>query len=321
MAMKVLVTEPIHENGLAILGEVAEVVQAPDANPQTIKSLINDCDAVLIRSAKITADIMQNAPNLKCVAKHGIGVDNIDVAEASRRGIKVVNAPFSNVNAVAEHTLSFILSMLKDMPNLDRRIREEEYAPVRKSVKLGELRGKEIGFIGLGRIAKRVIELLRPFGVTIRAFDPYASKEVFETLDVEPIASIEALLPISDVVLIHVPLTPETKYLLNAERLALMKPGSMLVNSARGGIVEEKALVDALENGQLRFAATDVFESEPPSGDNPLFERRDIIFSPHCAALTAEALEAMATQSAAGVASVLRGEEPEFLVNRDAFQN
>lgn len=317
--MKVLVTEPIHEKGLAVLAEVAEVVQAPSADPDTIRSLVADCQAVLIRSARITAEIMAAAPDLKCVAKHGIGVDNIDVAEASRRGIRVVNAPFSNLNAVAEHTLSLILSMLKDMPGLDRRVREDDYATVRKGVKLAELRGRDIGFIGLGRIAGRVIELLKPFGVTIRAFDPYASEEIFERLGVTPVESLEALLPTVDIVLIHVPLTPETRHLMNAERLAQMKPGSMLVNAARGGIVEEKALADALDSGRLSFAATDVYESEPPAKDNPLLTRKDVVLSPHCAALTAEALEAMATQSAAGIASVLRGEEPEFLVNRNAF--
>lgn len=317
--MKVLLTEPIHPNGVKLLKDVADVVQAPAADHDSIQKAIADCDAVLIRSAKITADIIESAPKLKCIAKHGIGVDNIDIPTASSKGIKVVNAPFSNLNAVAEHTLSLVLSMLKEIPQLDSQIRAGNYVSARKGATLGELSGKTVCFIGIGRIAQRVLELLAPFHCDVHAYDPFAPDTLFSQLGIQRETTLDALLPLADVLLIHVPLTPETKGLINEKTLAQMKPTAMVVNTARGGIVDEAALLNALRGGELGAAATDVFEAEPPKADTPIINNTKVVLSPHCAALTAEALEAMATQSAAGVCSVLRNETPEFFVNRDAF--
>lgn len=314
--MKVLVTEPIHEKGMEILHALCETAGPTGADPASIKAAIADCDAVLIRSAVISADIMDAAPGLKCIAKHGIGVDNIDVEAATARGIRVVNAPTSNLNAVAEQTLTLILSVLKDVAFLDRGIRAGQYATLRKGLSLGELTGKTVGLVGIGRIARRVVELLGPFQTRILVYDPFADPAVAASCGAIAMPDLGSLLEQADIVSIHVPLSDETRNMIGKAELACMKPGAILVNAARGGIVDEAALVAALDSGALAGAGTDVFVQEPPLADSPLLRSEKLTMSPHSAALTAEALEAMATQAATGIVEVLRGQEPTFPVNR-----
>ncbi len=312
--MKVLVTEPIHEKGLEVLRSTAAISGPCGVERDAVMAAIADCDAVLVRTAVISASVMDAAPALKCIAKHGIGVDNIDVAAATARGIRVVNAPLSNLNAVAEHTLALMLAAMKALAVQDQAVRGGRYAAIRNGLKLAELTGKTVGLIGLGRIARRVAELLGPFRVRLLACDPFAAPDAFPASGATSV-ELDALLREADVVSVHVPLTESTRNLIGGEQLALMKPEAFLINAARGGIVDEAALAAALQAGKLAGAATDVFAREPPDPDNPLCACDTAILTPHAAALTAEALESMATQSATGVVEVLRGRKPTFPVN------
>ena len=318
--MRVLVTEPIHPKGIAVLETVAEVVQGNSKDPARIAESIRGCDAVLVRSARITADIMDASPGLRCIAKHGVGLDAIDVEAATARGIRVVNAPDSNANAVAEHTLALMLALLRDTAPLNAATRSGPYEAVRKAVLLTELTGKTVGFVGFGKIARRVREFLVPFRTRCLALDAYADDAVFRNADIARCKTLQDLLGQCDLVSIHAPLTPETRNLFNAESLAWMKKGSFLLNAARGGIVNEADLVAALGAGHLAGAASDVFSTEPPAADNALLGNAKVLLSPHCAALTREALENMAVHAAQGIAAVLRNEPWSAIVNATALE-
>ncbi|CAK7046532.1 MAG: D-3-phosphoglycerate dehydrogenase [Desulfovibrio sp.] len=318
--MRVLVTETIHEKGMALLRENFDVVEGGNTHDEdTICALIHDCDAVLIRTAKITRRVIEAAPNLRCIAKHGVGVDNVDIVAASERGVAVVNAPFSNCNAVAEHCLGFMLAMLRQTVHADGEIRKGNYVALRAGTKLSELTGKSVGFVGVGRIAQRIVELLAPFAVRVLAYDPYATPETFAKIGARRCENLEAMLAEADIVTIHVPLTPETKNLFGAATLGSMKKGAYLVDAARGGIVDEKAAVAALESGHLAGAAFDVFVTEPPLQESTLVGCSKTLLSPHSAALTVEALENMAVQAAENLTAVLQNREPSSCVNKAAL--
>ncbi len=317
--MRVLVTEPIHENGLILLRRHFTVIEANTRDEQALCELVGDCAGLLVRTAGISARVIAAGTALRCIAKHGVGVDNIDLEAATNRGIRVVNAPFSNCNAVAEHALGFMLALLRRTASADKAVREGTYAALRAGLSLGELTGKTVGLVGFGRIPQRLTELLGPFRVSILAYDPYASDQVFLDAGVRRCASLRELLERSDIVSVHVPLSDASRHLLNRDSLACLKPGAFLVDTARGGIVDEAAVVEALEHGTLAGAAFDVFEQEPPAADNPLLTCEKTLLSPHSAALTAEALENMAVQAAENLVAVLQGKEPSSCVNRAAL--
>ncbi|MDL2209923.1 hydroxyacid dehydrogenase [Desulfovibrio sp. OttesenSCG-928-O18] len=317
--MRVLVTEPIHEKGIALLREHFEVVEGNTHDWDVIRDLAADCDGILVRTVKICREIISSAPKLKCIAVHGVGVDYVDIVAATERGIPVVNAPFSNSNAVAEYCLGAMLALLRQTASSDREVRTGDYAALRAAIQLGELRGKTVGLIGLGRIAQCIVPLLAPFKVRLLAYDPFAAPETFEKNNAERCETITDLLSIADIVTIHVPLTKATRDLISAETIKIMKPGSYIINAARGGIVNEEAVVDAIESGRLAGAAFDVFVTEPPQKDSPLLRCDKIILSPHSAALTAEARRNMAVQAAENLIAVLKGQQPTSCVNKDAL--
>jgi D-3-phosphoglycerate dehydrogenase len=311
---KIFLTEPIHEDGVKLLETVGQVILASAKDEETIIREAADCDAILIRSAKITKNIINSIPNLKVVAKHGIGVDNIDVKAATEKGVMVVNAPESNINSVAEHALAMILALSKNLVIMDKKTRNDEFASRNKIICM-ELKGKTIGLVGLGKIAKLLAKKLKSLDVDIIAFDPYIDGEKAKELGVKLVNNLDELLEKSDFVSLHIPLTEENKKIIGKEKLSKMKKSACLINVARGEIVDEKALYEALKENIIRGAALDVFEQEPPSADNPLFQLENIILSPHNAALTSEALVAMATDSAQGIVECLKGEIPKHLVN------
>ena len=311
---KIFLTEPIHEDGVKLLETVGQVILASAKDEETIIREAADCDAILIRSAKITKNIINSIPNLKVVAKHGIGVDNIDVKAATEKGVMVVNAPESNINSVAEHALAMILALSKNLVIMDKKTRNDEFASRNKIICM-ELKGKTIGLVGLGKIAKLLAKKLKSLDVDIIAFDPYIDGEKAKELGVKLVNNLDELLEKSDFVSLHIPLTEENKKIIGKEKLSKMKKSACLINVARGEIVDEKALYEALKENIIRGAALDVFEQEPPSADNPLFQLENIILSPHNAALTSEALVAMATDSAQGIEECLKGEIPKHLVN------
>ncbi len=317
--MKVFLTEAIHADAVAMLEQHGQVVQGTTKDPEGIVVQAQGCDAILVRSAVITAAMMQQLPGLKAVAKHGIGVDNIDVQGATAQGILVLNAPFSNVNAVAEHALAMILDISKNMTLLDKVTRAGGFAKRTQYVNV-EVSGKTVGLVGFGKIAKLLAKKLGCMDVNIIACDPVADPKEAKDLNVT-LTTFDEVLAQSDFVSLHTPLLPETQHMMNKQSLSQMKPSAFLINVARGPLVDEAALLKALTTGVIAGAALDVFDPEPPLADNPLFALDNVLFSPHNAALTDNALLAMAMDSATGIVDYLEGRNPLYPVNPEVLRN
>ncbi len=314
--MKILVTEPIDKQGYEMLEKVGEVIKGTGKDEETVLRESKDVDAILIRVAKITEKIITSNPNLKVVAKHGIGVDNIDIKCCTKNGVMVVNAPKSNTNTVAEHTVSILLAAAKNIPLLDRQTKLSHFGD-RSIYPTVELAGKTLGLIGMGNIAKLVAKKLKGFDLNIIAYDPYVETSEYA----EMVKTVDEIYERSDFISLHVPLMPKTKHMISFEQFAKMKKDVIVVNASRGGTIDEEALYSALEEGTISGAALDVFESEPPSSDNPLFRLNNVVVSPHNAALSKQALVNMATHAAKGICEVLEGETPEWLVNKELLND
>lgn len=314
--MKVFLTEKIHDDGVKYIQKFAQVVQATSINEDSIIKEAQECDAILVRSAKITNNIINNLPNLKVVGKHGIGVDNIDVDSCTKNKVAVVNAPKSNINAVAEHTVALMLAACKNINFLDNSTREGKFAD-RNSYPTIEVQGKTIGFIGMGNIASLVAKKLSGFDVNIIAYDPFRTSLENGVL----VNDINEIYRNSDIITLHIPLTKENKNLISSKQFDMMKKTAVLVNAARGGIVDEVALYDALYSKKISFAAFDVFEAEPPLKTDKLLTLDNIIVSPHNAALTQQALINMALHSAQGIYECLSGKEITWLVNKEMLNS
>lgn len=302
---RILVADPLDAIGIAMLGQSgAEVHELQEDERPRLPELIADFDALVVRSAtKVTADLLRAGKRLKVVGRAGIGVDNVDVATATELGILVVNAPTANVLSATEHTFALMLALARKLPAADASIKAGVWD--RKSFVGCELQGKTLGIVGFGRIGQRVAARARAFEMKVLAFDPFLDASVARREEVEPV-SLEEVLRRADVVTLHTPLTAETRNLINAERLALMKPGALLINCGRGGVVDEDALLRALDSGHLAGAALDVYEQEPLQ-DFVLARHPKVVATPHIGAQTREAQERIATETARMVAMALEG--------------
>lgn len=315
---KVFLTERIHEDAVAYLQENFEVVQGTSVEAGQIIRQAQGCSAILIRSAKITAEIMDAIPTLKVVAKHGMGVDNIDVDYATKKGILVVNAPFSNLNAVAEHIVMLLIGLSKRVVRMDKLLRAGQYAQ-RNTYKTIELKGSTVGIIGMGKISRLVVKKLAGFEMDMIASDPYVTQDDVAGLPVTMV-SPEDVYTKSDFVVIHTSLFPSTYHLVGAEQFKMMKPTAYIINAARGPVIDEEAMIAALNAGEIAGAGLDVFEQEPPAIDNPLFAMENTIVSPHNAALSDGALRAMAMDSSMGITEYLTGKPVTYPVNGEVLK-
>jgi len=286
--MKVLVSDALSEVGVKIFQETPgiEVDVITDLYPEELKEIIGKYDALVIRSAtKVTEDIIMAASNLKVIGRAGIGLDNVDIPVASRQGIVVMNTPYGNTITTAEHTIAMIMALSRNIPQATASLKDGKWE--KKKLKGRELFNKTLGLIGAGNIGGIVADRAKGLKMKVIIYDPYIKPETIEELDVESV-SLDELLKRSDYVTIHTPKTDETKNLINKETLAKMKKGAMLINCARGGIVNEDDLYEALKSGHLWGAAIDVFSTEPP-GKNKLLELNNFICTPHLGASTSEA--------------------------------
>ena len=310
--MRILVTEPLGEAGQAVLRELAEVDSRFGLAPRDLLAVIADYDALLVRSAtKVTAEVISAGRRLRVIGRAGTGVDNIDVEAATRRCVVVVNAPTGNSNAVAEHTIALMLSLARHLYPAVSSLKAGRWE--KRSLEGYEVRGKTLGLVGLGRIGALVASKARGLEMRIIAFDPYTSHDKAASCGVE-LVPLDALLAEADFVSIHTPLTAETRGLIGAEQLAQLKPSAYVLNCARGGIIDEKALKAALEEKRLAGAALDVFEVEPAVG-NELLNLPNVIATPHLAASTVEAQENVSIDVAHSVVDVLAGRIPAGPVN------
>lgn len=308
----VLIADKLAESTVAALGDQVEVrwVDGPD-RPKLLEA-VADADALLVRSATtVDAEVIAAAPKLKIVARAGVGLDNVDVDAATARGVLVVNAPTSNIHSAAEHALALLLSAARQVPAADATLREHTWK--RSSFSGTEIFGKTVGVVGLGRIGQLVAARLAAFGTHIVAYDPYVSSARAAQIGIE-LVSLDELLSRADFISVHLPKTKETAGLLGKENLAKTKPGVIIVNAARGGLIDEQALADAITSGHVRAAGLDVFSTEPCT-DSPLFDLPQVVVTPHLGASTAEAQDRAGTDVAASVKLALAGEFVPDAVN------
>ncbi len=315
--MKVLVVDNVSAVAEEILknaGIEAVVMKTPSSDD--LKVIIKDFDGIIVRnSTKLTKEAIDCAKNLKIIARAGVGVDNIDLEYATQKGIWVVNSPDGNTEATAEHTIAMLLAVSRKIPQAYASLNEGKFE--RPKFLGTELLGKTLGVVGLGKIGTRVAEIAKVFGMEIVVFDPYAPKERVSSLGYEKFETIDEILPICDYVTVHVPKNKDTVDLINAENIYKLKKGARLINCARGGIINELALVKALNDGHLVGAALDVFVDEPEIEKSPLFgASENLIMVPHLGANTIEAQVKVAKDVAEQTADVLNGKSPRTPVNR-----
>lgn len=315
----VVVGGEIHPAGLKLLESEARVVVATDLTEEGIIRIAQEAEAFLVRmNPPVGERLMSACPKLKCVGRHGVGLDNVDLEAATRLGIAVVYAPGSNSDSVAEHAVMLMLAVVRKLIPIERGTRAGEWRGERGHG-ITELRGATLGIIGVGNIGRRVAHIARGFGMKTLGFDPYVPPDELERREVEPVRELADLLARADIVTCHTPLTPETRHLINRETLARMKDGAILINASRGEVHDEEALFEALARGKLRGAGLDVWEEEPVSPDNPLLNLENVVSTPHVAGLSAGASRNMATQVAAEILRVLRGEKPKALANPELW--
>lgn len=308
----VLIADKLAQSTVAALGDQVEVRWVDGPDREKLLAAVPEADALLVRSATtVDAEVLAAAPKLKIVARAGVGLDNVDVDAATARGVLVVNAPTSNIHSAAEHALALLLSAARQVPAADASLREHAWK--RSSFNGTEIFGKTVGVVGLGRIGQLVAQRIAAFGTHIVAYDPYVSPARAAQLGIE-LLSLDDLLARADFISVHLPKTAETAGLIDKEALAKTKPGVIIVNAARGGLVDEAALAEAITSGHVRAAGLDVYSKEPCT-DSPLFELPQVVVTPHLGASTAEAQDRAGTDVAESVRLALAGEFVPDAVN------
>jgi D-3-phosphoglycerate dehydrogenase len=289
-----------------------EMRMARSASTEDILAVARDADAILVTYAKMTGDLLRQLKRCKAIGRFGIGVDNIDLPAAAEMGITVTYVPDYCVREVSDHAMALLLSLARKIPFSNKLVQSGRWE-MPAVVPIHRLDGRVLGLVGFGNIPRRLAPKAQSFGMRVVTHDPYVAPEVLKAADVEAV-EFDHLLAISDFVSIHAPLTPATRGLFNAETFAKMKPGALLVNTARGPLIDEAALVQALKAGQIGGAALDVVATEPLPKNSPLIGHDDIILSPHTAFYSEEALTELQTKCASDVARVLSGEPPVYPV-------
>jgi D-3-phosphoglycerate dehydrogenase len=309
----VLVAEPLSDAGLEVLRAACDVDEASGADRAALLDRLASCEGLVVRSAtKVDTELLAAGPRLRVVGRAGVGVDNVDVAEATRRGIVVCNAPQSNSVSAAEHTVALMLALARHVPQADAALRNGRWERSRFSGV--ELADKTLGLLGFGRIGQLVAGRARGLGMRVIGYDPYVADERFRDLGVTRVERPEDVYAGADFISLHLPLTPETRHTINVRALAAFRPNARLINAARGDLVDTEALIEALRSGQLAGAAIDVFEEEPLTS-SPLFELPNAIVTPHLAASTAEAQDRAGLVIAEQVVAALRGGSVRYALN------
>lgn len=303
--MKILISDPLSDEGIRILKGVKEfkVEVRTDLKPDELKEAIKDYHALVVRSAtKVTREVINAAVKLKVIGRAGVGLDNVDLEAATNKGIIVMNTPAGNTISTCEHTMSMLLALSRNIPVADLSLKSGEW---KRSKFMGvELYGKTLGIVGLGRIGTEVSKRAISFGMKIIAYDPFLSREIAEQLGIE-LVELKELFKRSDYISVHAPLTDETRHIISDKEFGLMKNGVRLINCARGGIIDEKALLKAMDAGKVAGAALDVFEKEPPDFSSPLLKHKNVVATPHLGASTEEAQVNVAIEICSSVRDAL----------------
>ena len=327
---KILLVEHIHPAGEALLESGTQIVLPQPQNAQGILEIIRSCDGLVVRNTKITRQILEAAPRLRVIGRHGVGYDTVDIAAATGMNIPVVYTPAANTESVAEIALGFIICLGRKLIQAHTAMQSGQllsntYTLSVMSQKRGlanaDLRGKTVGVIGVGRIGSLLSrKAIAAFQMRVLGYDPYVDGSTLAGYGVQKVENLEDMLPQCDFVTLHCPGGAETRHMMNERTLSLMKPTAYLLNTARGTVIHEAALIQALQTGKIAGAALDVYDPEPPKSDNPLLRMDNVIVSPHYCAMTEESLYNMATMVAQGVLDGLNGKRPEYLVNPEVWE-
>jgi D-3-phosphoglycerate dehydrogenase len=302
---KVLITDGLSDKGISILGAAAQVDNKPDINADDLLKVAGEYDAMVVRGrTKVTAAVFEAAKKLKVVGRAGVGVDNIDLAAARAKGVTVVNAPKSTSKAVAELALGMMFCLARMIPKADTTMKQGQW--IKKQLEGIELEGKTLGIVGMGNIGSSIAHKAGALGMKTLGYDPLVSAEEIRKRGADPVPLAD-LYAKSDFITFHLPLTPETKGMVNGQAFAQMKRGVRIIDAARGGIIDETALLAALESGQVAGAALDVYATEPP-GLTALVAHQNVVATPHMGAQTEEAQDRAAEDIASEVLTALRGE-------------
>jgi D-3-phosphoglycerate dehydrogenase len=315
---RVFISDKLESSGIELLRQAGfELDERAGLAGSALQEAMHAADGMIVRSGtRVMAELLENPVRLKAVVRAGVGVDNIDVAAATRRGIVVMNTPGGNTISAAEHTITLLLALARHIPAADASIRQGQWE---RSKFVGtQLAGKTLGVIGLGRIGREVARRAAGLDMKILGHDPFLSTERAGQLGIESVSDLDQLLPRCDFLTVHTPLTDETTDLIGARELGLMKPGSRILNCARGGIINETALAEALKEGHLAGAALDVFGQEPPPADHPLLKLPNVVVTPHLGASTTEAQESVAREAAQLMIDFLTRGVVQFAVNMAA---
>lgn len=318
----VAVTDSVFPNldhAKRVLAEVgAELQLADEPTPGGILDVAREADGILVTYAQVPGDVIEQLERCQIIARFGIGVDNVDIDAATRAGIVVTKVPDYCIDEVSDHALALLLALARKIILANQQVQAGGW-DVGGVVPIHRLRGRTLGLVGFGQIPQALTPKAQALGLVVIASDPYISDEVTAALGVERVA-FEALLAAADYISIHAPLTPETRHMFDAEAFQRTKPGALLVNTARGPLVDEQALADALDGGRLAGAALDVMPQEPPPADSPLLGRDNVVLTSHIGFYSEESLVELQTKAAQEVAQVLSGEPPRYPVNPEVLE-
>ena len=318
--MKFVMTQAVCPEGMQLLDGIADVYVADNQDPNNYLDEMKDADALIVRIAKCDANAIENSQKLKVIGRTGVGYDSVDVKKATELGIPVVITPGANNRSVAEHAVAMIFALSKNLIEAQNEMGKGNWE-IRGAKKAFELEGKTVGILGLGAIGRETAKICKGCGMSIAAYDPFMTKEQVEGYGAKYYEDYVELLKDSDVVSIHVPLTDQTRNMISKKELSVMKPTALIINCSRGGIINEADLVEALNNGVIAGAGTDVFCSEPPKTDDPLLNCRNLIVSPHSAAQTREAVIKMAQMCVKGCLAVAEGKKWPYVADKSVYEH
>lgn len=318
--MKFVMTQAVCPEGMQLLDGVAQVYVADNQDPNNYLDQMQDADALIVRIAKCDGHAIENSPNLKVIGRTGVGYDTVDVKKATELGIPVVITPGANNRSVAEHAVAMMFALSKNLVEAQTEMCAGNWE-IRGAKKAFELEGKTVGVIGMGAIGRETAKICQGCGMKVAGYDPFMSQEKIEALGATYYADYQQLLKDADIVTIHVPLTDGTRNMISKEQLSLMKKTALIINCSRGGIINEADLVQALKDGIIAGAGTDVYCNEPPKPDDPLLHCPNLIVSPHSAAQTREAVIKMAQMCVKGCLAVCRGEKWPYVADKAVYNH
>ncbi|HXG36949.1 MAG TPA: hydroxyacid dehydrogenase [Dehalococcoidia bacterium] len=322
--MKILISEPlpeaVHQETIERLSQLGEVRVSPDTKEETFRQEVQDADIFVVRLAKVSAAVLESAEKLRVIARPAVGVDNIDIEAATRLGIPIVYSPGSNTDSTAEHTFALILALDKHVCEANAAAKEGRWGLRQQlTTQIRELAGATLGIIGLGAVGRRVAELASAFRLRVIAHSEFASAEDARRLGAE-LTDMDTLLAESDYVTIHTALTERTRGLINEQALAKMKPSAFLINTARGPVIDEDAVLAALDSGRIQGAALDVFSVEPPDPDHPLLKHPKVLVTPHIAGMSRDSTKRMYDVALDDLFRLLDGKPAQNVLNPQALQ-